>query len=126
MKSFLPTLIWLVFITALSISPSVKLPKYELFSADKLAHAGAYAVLVGCLAWGVWGTKKRAITNMDLFLLFCVSTLYGALMEGIQGWFFPNRFFEIDDMLANASGSFLAAIAIAIYSKRTQPVQHKP
>ena len=110
LKPFLPATLWLVAITYLSVSSNVQLPKIELFSADKLAHAGAYAILGWLLAWGVW-RSKGGIKSRELFLIFCIASLYGAMMEWVQGTFFPNRFFEYDDMLANAAGAFIAGIS---------------
>ncbi len=121
MKPFMPAALWLAVITFLSVTPNVQMPKFELFSADKLAHAGAYALLAWFMAWGVWKTKKRTAKPGELFLIFCISTLYGALMEWVQGTFFPNRFFEYDDMLANAAGAFLAAMLATQFFKSPPP-----
>lgn len=116
-KPFLPALGWLAVITYLSVTSGVQLPKFNLFSADKIAHAGAYALLVGFLVWGVWTSKKRMPLRGELVLFFVLATAYGALMEWVQGTFFPNRFFEYDDMLANAAGAFLASIFASQLSK---------
>ena len=110
MKPYLPAAVWLAIITLLSVTPSVQLPKFELFSTDKLAHAGAYAMLTALLLRGIWKSKGRNATRGELFLVFCLSAGYGALMEWVQGTFFPYRFFEYDDMLANAAGAFLVVI----------------
>jgi len=117
MKPFMPAALWLAVITYLSVTPNVQLPKFELFSADKLAHAGAYALLAWFMAWGVWKLKGRKASPGELFLIFCLAVGYGALMEWVQGTFFPNRFFEYDDMLANAAGAFLAVIIANLTSK---------
>jgi len=117
----MPAALWLAVVTFLSVTPNVQLPKIELFSADKLAHAGAYALLAWFLAWGVWKLKKRAATPIELFLIFCIATLYGMLMEWLQGTFFPNRFFEYDDMLANAAGAFLAGMVAGQLFKVLSP-----
>ncbi|MBC7775202.1 MAG: VanZ family protein, partial [Phycisphaerae bacterium] len=102
-------------------APNVQLPKIELFSTDKLAHAGAYVVLVLCLAWGIWKSKNRAPARGEMFLIFCIATLYGALMEWVQGTYFPNRFFEYDDMLANTAGAFLAIMVATPFFKNRSP-----
>lgn len=113
----MPAALWLAVITYLSVTPSLQLPKIELFSADKLAHAGAYAVLALLLAWGVWKLRARMATRGELVLIFCLAAGYGALMEWVQGTFFPYRFFEYDDMLANAAGAFLAVIVVNLRTK---------
>ena len=117
----MPAALWLAVITFLSVTPNVQLPKFELFSADKLAHAGAYALLSWFMAWGVLKLKSRRPTLGELFLIFCIAVGYGALMEWVQGTFFPNRFFEYDDMLANAAGVFLAVIFVNTTSKVQRP-----
>ncbi len=121
MKPYLPAALWLTVVTILSVSPNVQLPKFELFSADKLAHAGAYALLFGLLVWGVRKSKDRAATRGEMLLFFCLATGYGALMEWVQGTFFPYRLFEYDDMLANAAGAFLALILTNSLSKNSAP-----
>ena len=63
MKPFMPAALWLAAITYLSVTPSLQLPKIALFSADKLAHAGAYGLLAGLLVWGVWKLKGRMATR---------------------------------------------------------------
>lgn len=115
-KPFAPAAIWLTVVTFLSTSGGVQLPKFNLFSADKIGHAGAYAVLVWLLLWGIWKSKNREALSAEKWLVFALATGYGAFMEWVQGTFFPGRFFEFDDMLANAAGAFLAMmLAVPLY-----------
>lgn len=115
-KPFVPAAIWLTVVTFLSTSGGVQLPKFNLFSADKIGHAGAYAVLVWLLLWGIWKSKNREALSAEKWLVFALATGYGAFMEWVQGTFFPGRFFEFDDMLANAAGAFLAMmLAVPLY-----------
>ena len=109
-KYYLPALIWLVIITWLSINSGTPMPKFDLFSADKLFHAAAYALLTLLILWGRSKSGPTPVPLYQLALIFVLVTGYGAFMEWIQGTFFPNRSFEYDDMLANASGAFLATI----------------
>lgn len=111
LKHFLPAALWLVTVTCLSVTSGIQLPKIELFSADKLLHAGAYALLVWLMIWGVWKKEKNAVTRREMFLIVCFASIYGAIMEWVQGTFFPHRFFEYDDMIANAVGAFIAGIS---------------
>ena len=112
-KPFLPALLWLLAITFLSLSSNVPMPKVNFFSPDKVAHAGAYAVLTWLLAWGVRKSKNSPLSASDLVLIFCFSAGFGALMEWAQGTFFPNRFFEYKDMLANALGALFAIVILS-------------
>ncbi|MBP6810584.1 MAG: VanZ family protein [Saprospiraceae bacterium] len=121
LKPFLPAIFWLAIVTYLSVTSKLQVPKFQLFAADKIGHAAAYALLVWLLAWSVWKSKNRALTRGEMFILFCFAAAYGALMEWVQGTFFPNRFFEFDDMLANAAGAFLALIFVKPLSKILGP-----
>jgi VanZ family protein len=109
-KYFWPSWAWLAIVTWLSVTPGVQMPKFELLAADKLAHAGAYALLSLLLVLGLVLYCKRLPSRKELFLIACFSAAYGAVMEFVQGTFFPYRFFEWDDMLANTVGAFIATI----------------
>jgi len=111
-RPFLPALLWLIAITFLSLSSNVPMPRVNFFSPDKVAHAGAYALLTWLLALGLRKSKTGPLSNRNLLLIFCFAAGYGALMEWVQGTFFPNRFFEYYDMLANATGALLAIIIL--------------
>ena len=109
---FIPALIWLVIITMLSTGPGVPLPEVKLITTDKLAHAAAYAVL----CWLILRTSDKPGLIQSLWaVLFC--TGYGTLMEWVQGTFYPNRFFEYYDMLANAVGAILAGTIYFLIKK---------
>lgn len=82
------------------------MPKFQLFSTDKLAHAAAYGLLSWLTLWGFARWKGRA-TVFDGLLTVLTATLIGAALEYIQFRYFPDRMFEYDDMLANAVGALL-------------------
>lgn len=102
---YIPALAWLIAITILSTGPGVPLPEVKLITTDKLAHAAAYAVLCW-LILRIW--ERAGLTEILWIVFFCAG--YGALMEWVQGTFYPNRFFEYYDMLANMVGAMLAGI----------------
>lgn len=109
---YIPALIWLVIITALSTGPGIPLPEVRLITTDKLGHAAAYAVL----CWLILRALKDAGVLQILFaVLFCAG--YGALMEWVQGTFYPNRYFEYFDMLANTVGAVLSGIVYFAFKK---------
>lgn len=102
---FITALAWLGTVTFLSTGPGVPLPEVKLITTDKLAHAAAYAVL----CWLILRTwKSPGLTQILWTILFCAG--YGTLMEWVQGTFYPNRFFEYYDMLANTIGAILSGI----------------
>lgn len=106
MKAYWPALLWLVIITILSVMPNVQLPSFNLFSMDKLAHAGVYGIFTWLLLHGYLKFKGTP-GNKTLVAIACISIFYGVLMEFVQFAFIPGRFYEIDDMLANSFGSIL-------------------
>lgn len=109
-KHFFPALAWLVFVTVLSTMPGVQLPRFSLIGTDKLGHAFVYGVLVWLVLRGVAraGAARSAWIG---FAAFAFSAGYGAFMEWVQGTFFPGRFFEWDDMIANTFGAAVGWLA---------------
>jgi VanZ family protein len=102
-KPYLPALLWLLLVTGASIMPSVQLPKFELLAPDKFGHAFAYCVLTVLLLRGYAGaTPARPAWTAAAF-----SMLWGVLMEYVQFFFLPGRFYEYDDMLANGVGALI-------------------
>ena len=114
-KHFLPALLWLLFITGLSVMPSVQLPKVDFFSADKLAHAFVYGVLTWLLLRGMRQARGGAALSWKARLAVLAFAIgYGVLMEFVQFAFITGRFYELDDMLANGAGCL---VAWALYRK---------
>lgn len=113
MRPFVPALSWLLVITGLSVLPSVPLPKFDLLSPDKLGHAAAYGLLVWLFFRG-WRRAGRPFSRGLMAGAPFFAAGYGVLMEFVQGAFIPGRFFEYDDMLANAIG---AAAAWGIFAR---------
>lgn len=71
-----------------------------------MGHLLAY----GLLAWLVFiGLSKRGrwAWKTGLWTVGLVST-YGILLEFVQWAFFPHRFFEVWDMIANITGSIIS------------------
>jgi len=115
---YLPAALWLAVITILSTSPGVPMPKFNLFSTDKLGHAAAYALLTWLLFKGFNAAKNRTATWKEAIVIFCLAAGYGALMEFVQGTFFPYRFFEVDDMLANGFGAAVVTLYLVMRDER--------
>ncbi len=84
---------------------------------DKLAHAGAYALLgfLLCRAFQTTRIQKSAVLLVTLSAL--VSSLYG-ISDEIHQYFVPSRMADIADVAANSVGSFLGAIAAQIILNR--------
>jgi VanZ family protein len=118
LKPFRAAFFWLLVVTGLSVLPSVQLPKFELFAADKLGHAGVYAVLSWLILLGIQRSEERLPARHEMWATFAFSTFYGVLMEFVQGTFIPGRFYELDDMIANAFGAALAWAGWALLRQR--------
>ncbi len=105
--------IWLLAITWLSTRGGVPLPGFSLLQTDKLAHAAAYALLVFlCLS------SLKSVSARHYLLFFILVFCYGAILEWVQFRFFPNRFFELDDMIANGMGAAASILVFHVWNNR--------
>jgi VanZ family protein len=109
---FFLALSYLVIISILFCLPGSAFPNENWFNKiqlDKWVHVGVFAVLA--IAW------LSVLINVSfrkvLFLLFLL-TLYGFLIEVIQGLYIENRSFDMMDLLAD----FLGAAAGILFSRR--------
>lgn len=105
---WLPAFLWLLIVTGASVTPGVSLPKFNLFSVDKLGHLAAYGVLSWLLLWGYARSAGRRAGWKEGLVVFAFSSAYGIFIEYVQGAFIPGRFYEVDDMIANAAGAAIA------------------
>lgn len=85
--------------------PSVNLPEewFDIFSIDKLAHAFVYGVLTLLIIRGYFLNAKW--TKNTTIIAVLIASIFGVLMEIMQYGFFPNRYFEFLDIIANICGS---------------------
>ncbi len=97
-------------ILMLSIAAGIRLPKVaiDLISPDKLAHATAYFVFCSTLVYG-WQRNGIAVSR-TLWMSLTVSAAYGVSMEILQYGFFPHRYFEVWDIVANIIGSIISVL----------------
>ncbi len=95
----------------LSTGKAVEVPRFSnLLEPDKLGHAAAYFVLAGLLWWGFYRARRLAFATMAIAVL--LSSAYGIGIEFVQYTFFPNRFFEVLDIIANIIGSIFGVLAL--------------
>jgi len=86
--------------------------------SDKLAHAGAYALLV--FAWLTpYGLIKprQNLTDKLALLILTLTFAYGSLLEVAQG-LFTDRVFDLWDMTANVAGCLFAFGVLLIIQRR--------
>ncbi|MCB0662355.1 MAG: VanZ family protein [Saprospiraceae bacterium] len=107
--AFLPAIVWTLFILLVSWTVAgINLPErlLDLISTDKVAHFIVYSILTCLYLLGFFiKGKEIKFYPLGLFVITAAS-LYGVMMEILQYYFFPGRFFEILDIVANISGAF--------------------
>ncbi|MBM3859920.1 MAG: hypothetical protein FJ395_09755 [Verrucomicrobia bacterium] len=123
LRFWLPALLWAATIFVLSSMPPVvppeKKPPLLIIPTDKLAHAGAYALLGGLVLFAL-----RRAHNMRLpkavVLAILLASAYGISDEWHQS-FVPNRQAGLDDCAANAIGAGLMGCVWYLYESRRCP-----
>ncbi len=71
---------------------------------DKFGHAGVYGIFTVGLFYSF--VPYIASAQKNRWLSFTMASVYGIAMEIIQYAFFPGRYFEIWDIVANIIGAF--------------------
>ena len=92
----------------LSTRASVSLPFSwtDFLAVDKIGHAVAYGSLTLAVLWGIWKEQNLSTPKVSNWVVIVCST-YGIMLEIVQFTFFPNRYFEVLDILANIIGSLI-------------------
>lgn len=109
---WIPFIFWTILIAILSTGSSVQAPfdLGDVIGIDKVGHFFFYCIHAILLAWASTASKFKT----PLLVIFFISALYGIVLEFVQYSFYPNRYFEYLDILANIIGSLLG---ITIFSK---------
>lgn len=92
-------------------------PQIELdlwFAQDKINHLAAYGLLSVLMNWKNIKNQEK-LSRKSFLIVLTISATYGILMEIMQYLFFPNRYFEYGDMVANLLGSFFGLLTVQIY-----------
>lgn len=115
MKYFIPSVLWAGFILWASTIGGVKLPNpaSDLWEPDKIAHFAAYLVFGSSVLWAFYKTGRWNSRYKLGAVLGCIS--YGVAMEFMQFSFFPGRYFEVNDIIANIIGSIGSLILIRLF-----------
>jgi VanZ family protein len=117
-------LVWALLIFGLSSIPGAAFPTSKIFSYDKLAHAGVYAVL-GAFCFLALPPRNDGKKNGVLILAAgLLTTLYGCTDE-LHQLFVPGRSADLRDVLADAVGGFTGALVAsrlaAVLERRSPP-----
>jgi len=116
---WLPIIIYCLAIFIQSSFPATEsLPKF--FQADKLAHAGAYALL-GFLFLRAFQTTRIPKGALLLVILSGLASSAYGISDEVHQYFVPSRTLSPADMLANTVGSFIGAATTRVLSKRISP-----
>lgn len=111
MKYFIPAIAWAAVIFILSATPGKNLPQLDLgdlLEADKIAHVGVYLILTLLIFRGL--SRRKRLNPRNITLAILISAGYGFFLELGQYYFFPGRYFEIFDIVANIIGSISSLI----------------
>jgi len=117
-KAFLPAIFWSLFILLVSWNAGgLNLPPnlFDLVGTHKLAHATAYFLLFWTILYGLRKTGADTPRALIISALWCV--FYRVLMEVLQYFYFPGRYFEFFDIVANIIGVF-SGFAIFYFRKK--------
>lgn len=111
LKFFIPTILWSLLILYLSSGPGIQLPPsyLDFLGVDKLGHLVFYGIFSFLIAYSLF-KSTQVIRKKILFNALIFSSFYGICMEIMQYSFFPNRYFEIWDIIANISGSLIGIL----------------
>ena len=110
LKSFGLPIIWGVALVYLSSTTGLNLPDMNLMQPDKFFHAGAYGLftLLILRSYYLYNGKQEVKWIPQVLTAFFISAGWGFLMELMQYSFFPGRFFDLYDEIANIIGTILS------------------
>ena len=124
-RAWLPALLWAATIFVLSSIPGRSLPALPMWNADKLVHAAVYAVL-GALCWrGARASFAPGTAQWRVVLIAVLLTSLYGIADEVHQMFVPNRAPDPNDVLADAVGGWLGALAsVAIVARRGKRSRH--
>ena len=111
-----PATVWAAFVFVLSSIPGTRFPQVDVPSADKLVHGAIYLVLGALCLYGVRRTSPL-VGARAVVMATCISALYGVTDE-LHQIFTPFRSPDWHDVVADAAGGLLGALAAAALIER--------
>ncbi len=123
LQSYWAALLWAAFILLVCSLPGYDLPNlnfWDIDYIDKLEHMTVFALL-GFLM--VYGFKRRFSdnrilpSNKVLWTFVILAAAFGGFTEILQGLFFPTRFADVFDFIADSLGGVLGTIVGNLYFK---------
>jgi len=109
LKGFFPAIGCALAILFLSSKAGIDLPEswMDFIAMDKLGHAVVYGALTYLLLRGFKKEDRTGFAGNTAVSALIISIVYGISMELMQYLFFPGRFFEVYDIIANIIGSII-------------------
>jgi VanZ family protein len=116
LKTFKFTVGLALIVLILSAIPGNRLPDLNFRAGDKIGHFLAYAALTAafCTEYARhlrWSSR----TGRWLIAILCVCSVYGAILEFMQGELLYQRTFDYADMAANTAGAIIGSIVYLIF-----------
>lgn len=113
-------ILWAIVIFFLSITPGNELPEVNFWEIDKFVHIGVYSILGFLTAMGQRKQYQGKIPRWRLWKVAGLGiSIYGILIELIQGAFIPDRHFDVLDIIANIIGSITGiSLYLIFFHKR--------
>ena len=113
---WLPVILYCLLIFIQSSYPaSQSLPSIP--HMDKLAHAGAYALL-GFLLFRAFQATSIWKSAVPIVILSALASSMFGISDEIHQHFVPSRTADIVDVLADVAGSFLGAVTANVFLNR--------
>ena len=113
---WLPVILYCLLIFIQSSYPaSQSLPSIP--HMDKLAHAGAYALL-GFLLFRAFQSTSIWKSAVPIVILSALASSMFGISDEIHQHFVPSRTADIVDVLADVAGSFLGAVTANVFLNR--------
>ena len=119
-KKIFPVLLWALLILFLSSTTSINLPEswWDIIGTDKLGHFGVYGIFTFLLLQ-LFVPSPLNFGKKGVILSLFIGILYGIGMEAMQYTFFPGRYFEYLDIIANIIGSFTGLFFYNFYNEKS-------
>lgn len=116
-RNIYPALFWAIIILVLTLSPVPELPKVtwiHIPHADKIVHAGLFALQYILLVYGLMKQYPPGLYNRVVLWSVVVVILYGASTEILQAIIPTGRDADVFDWLADCAGT---GIAFLVYNR---------
>ena len=113
LKNYLPAFVWAFFIFFLSMMPGKYVAPaniWDLANFDKLGHMFVFLVLMLLSLRGFSKQIHAAPAFRFILTMFLICSVYGFLLEVMQGTVSTDRQFDLVDSVANMLGCLLGGV----------------